>query len=427
MPRFYPITSPHGLSLVLAVLLVACDDVPSRVSVIDPVFVEACRFSDCSGNGQCSAQADGSPVCLCEVGYGGAQCDGCDGGFHRDSKQRCAPDRRCAEQATNPCGLYGSCDDQQGVIACHCDPGYEGPRCNLCAKGYGRDAYGECLQLVISDGNLSDGGVTTPGKPGKCAANACSGHGDCDDASGQAVCQCSPGYALPDCGSCTAGFHAENGKVCKGDQECLPSTCSGQGTCVMLGNAISCACNEGYAGARCESCEAGYHRDGTGACVNDPVCTSNAVGTPTRLDFESFTTFPEFENNCISGVMLDTARLALTSIAADGDVWACAANTVYGLSTKHVFLEAGTLGPAQLIFGGPVSQLSFDYGARSALALEVLADGKAVATLTAARRTHGSQMFTFDPPVKLVELRSLNQNTHQIGIDNIVYTLSTCP
>jgi len=291
--------------------------------VIDPVFVEACRFSDCSGNGQCSAQRDGTPLCLCEVGYGGPQCDGCEAGFHRDSKQRCAPDRRCAEQTTNPCGLYGSCADQEGVIACHCDPGYEGPRCNLCANGYGRDAYGECLQLVISDGNLTDAGVTMPDKPGKCA----------------------------------------DGKV----------------------------------------------------------------GTPTRVDFESFTTFPEFENNCISGVTVDTAGLALTSIAADGEVWACAPNTLYGLSTKHVFLEAGTLGPAQLIFSGAISQLSFDYGARSALSLEVLADGKAVATLTAARRMHDSQMFTFDPPARLIELRSLNQSTQQIGIDNIVYTLSACP
>src|SRR4029079_11225722 len=131
---------------VLALLL-GCDDGGERASTVAPVFGDGCRFAECGGHGDCAEAEDGSPMCLCEVGYGGDDCSACERGFHVDALGRCAPDRACAEQETPPCGQHGTCDDSDGVIMCACDPGYEGPRCTLCRSGWGRNEFGECLQL----------------------------------------------------------------------------------------------------------------------------------------------------------------------------------------------------------------------------------------------------------------------------------------
>ncbi len=463
------------LTFALISLLCACgDELPASATLIDPIFGAACRYTTCSDHGQCQSLPDGSPSCLCEVGYGGAACASCERGFHRDSKQRCAPDRSCVEQTSNPCGLYGSCDDQTGVIACSCDPGYEGPRCNLCANGYGRDAFGECLQLVISDGPDMD---LPPGS--KCTPLTCTGRGECDDSAGSVQCACDAGYGGLRCETCAAGFHEAAAQDCVIDEECRPTTCAGQGTCTDSGESLTCVCNVGYSGMRCDACALGYHRDGAQACVVDEVCDldtcgdygecavnagvatcacdpgyagqscadcadgyvrnsslgicvatmckGNPIKGPASVTFEDATTFPEYENNCVSGVAVNTAELSFTSIADDGVVWSCSANTLYGLDSKHVFVEAGSLGPAQLIFRGKIATLSFDYGARSALALQVLADGRAVGTLTAARRSKGSQSFTFSPPSMLIELRSVSGSTQQLALDNLTYSPPPCP
>src|SRR5262245_46559369 len=132
-------------------LLAGCDSAtpPSHVPVISPVYGDPCRYSECSTHGQCAAADAGGPFCLCDVGYAGARCEVCEPGFHLDALNRCAPDRSCAAQASNPCGTHGGCDDRTGVIACECDLGYEGPRCTLCASGYERSPHGECLALFL--------------------------------------------------------------------------------------------------------------------------------------------------------------------------------------------------------------------------------------------------------------------------------------
>ncbi len=356
--------------------LVACgSEVPSTATVISPVFGDPCRFETCSKHGACAEGDNGGPRCLCDVGYAGVACDSCEAGSHIDSKGRCAPDRKCDEQKLNPCGPSGSCDDKTGVIACHCDPAYEGPRCTLCKPGYGRDRFGDCLQLVLGPHRDAGTGTvdpvedaTTPAGP--CTADSCRGHGQCDEVGGRA----------------------------------------------------DCTCEQGYVGAACAACAPGYLRDGHGRCTLGTACLSGSG----ELDFEGNSAFPTFEDNCVSRVAVNTRDLIITSLGGDGEVWACARNTLYGLDTAHVFVEAGIENSAELIFSGPVSRVTFDYGARTELALDVLGDGKVAHRLAASRRTHGSTSYGFDPPVTMLAFHSVNGATQQLAIDNVVYTAAVC-
>jgi hypothetical protein len=586
------------LALAALTLLAACgDDAPSSATVLEPSFGDACAYEHCSEHGQCMAAPGGGPMCLCNVGYGGSKCTHCESGFHLDAKGRCAPDRSCAEQDTDPCGAHGSCDDSDGVIMCGCDPGYEGPRCTLCSSGFGRGDFGECLMLVL-DGT---GGSTAPppaieppamqpgtaepppapalcttascngngacdGETGrivctceaaysgarcascaanyrrdshdacvpfdKCTAGACGDHGRCDDATGLIACTCDPGHAGDTCGECAPGFHA-SGMDCVLDQECLPSSCAGQGTCAVSAGSVSCTCNAAYSGAHCEHCATGYHRNladdtcavdevcatgdcgdhgscddstgvvtcacddgyepredcrtcapgfhdtGDGSCALDEACQPGACSTHSVCDessgvvecscdpgyqgttcdacasgyyrdhasgacvlfdchtnpisgaglmtFEDVLWFPGYTNNCGTKADVNTDDVRLTSISGDGDVWSCAASDIYAMSTRHVLLEAGATGPAELTFSGPISSLAFDYAAKSNLELELLGDGAVISTLGAARKSHASLSFTFDAPITVFALRSTSEFTNEIALDNIAYTPPACP
>src|SRR5262245_52228874 len=173
-----------AVAACLAALGSCGDDAPDHARLVAPVFKDPCRYDQCSEHGACAVGEASGPVCLCEVGYRGAVCDGCEPGFHFDSMGRCVPDRSCAEQEVDPCGIHGTCNDELGVIACECEEGYEGPRCNLCASGRVPDV-GDCLELVIVRGSGGDGTNAPPtgndaGAPvaDACVEEDCNGHGD---------------------------------------------------------------------------------------------------------------------------------------------------------------------------------------------------------------------------------------------------------
>jgi hypothetical protein len=454
---------------LVCALLPACHDSADRATVIDPVYEDPCRFTSCSDHGLCMATEQGTPECLCDVGYATSSCAHCEPDFHIDARGRCASDRACAELSSNPCGLYGSCDDSLGVIGCHCDPAYEGPRCTLCKTGYGRNEFGECLELVLSDGSMPDpltpcgadpchGHGTCSDQEGEvscaceagyegmrcdrcgsgyhrdvedacvvneaCAPNQCGEHGSCQDSSGQALCFCEDRYAGERCNDCAVGFHPGEGG-CVLDEQCQAHSCPEHASCEDATGHVVCTCAEGYAGPKCGGCAAGYARDAHGECV-EFVCDGNPIGAPGRVDWDMRSDFPSFDNNCISGLSADNEDVAFTSIGGDGQVWSCATNTVYHLDSNHVFLEAGQAGPAELAFRGPIADLTFDYAARSALALEIRADGVVVRTLTAIRRSTGTITLSFSPPISLLSLRSIGDATNQIALDNIVYTPPAC-
>lgn len=123
--------------------------------------------------------------------------------------------------------------------------------------------------------------------PGAC--NEANGGGVCDDGSGAVVCTCNDGYDGARCDACAAGFLARDGA-------CVPATCgadtcnegNGGGSCDDGGGEVVCECSEGYVGASCRSCAAGFHavraavceRDTRAACAALPSGPTGEVQAP---------------------------------------------------------------------------------------------------------------------------------------------------
>ncbi|RLB50539.1 MAG: hypothetical protein DRJ42_18665, partial [Deltaproteobacteria bacterium] len=92
------------------------------------------------------------------------------------------------------------------------------------------------------------------GAPGDCTIEGCADPGRIclanDD--GSARCECPEG-TLEEAGECVA----------LGD--CMEGECGAHGTC----DGAQCFCEAGFAGPRCELCDAGFHDDGAGGCSDD--------------------------------------------------------------------------------------------------------------------------------------------------------------
>lgn len=296
------------------------------------VLDASCQVNSCSTHGTCTAGTS-SVSCACDTGYAGTSCQNCASGFHRDAAGACVADESCT--ANDPC-VNGTCGDAGGVVTCSCDPGYAGAVCNTCAPGFHDDGSGTCMLdqqcMPTSCGSAqagtcaANGGVVSctcnTGYTGTycascatgyhldasgscvadqtCAANDPCVHGTCDDTGGIVSCACAAGYAGSNCDGCAAGFHDDGSGACVLDQQCTTTTCSGSlaGACSVTGGVAGCACNTGYTGTYCDTCATGYHRDATFACVADESC---AVTNP-----------------CVNGVCLDA-----------GGVVSCACNTGY--------------------------------------------------------------------------------------------------
>jgi len=103
-------------------------------------------------------------------------------------------------------------------------------------------------------------------------ANACSGHGRCDDGlSGTGVCACEGGYAGESCDVCAGGFYGY--PTCTSCD--ASTTCSDHGTCNSSG---ACDCDTGYAGAACDECAGGYYGPMCTACLGGASNPCNGHG-----------------------------------------------------------------------------------------------------------------------------------------------------
>ncbi|XP_048488928.1 laminin subunit alpha [Plutella xylostella] len=132
------------------------------------------------------------------------------------------------------------------VEQCQCPSAYRGASCEQCAEGHYR---------------LSSGPHA-----GFCVPCQCNGHsGTCDVNTG--VClSCEDNTMGEHCEQCIPGYH---GDATGGTpRDCLICACpmpyvsnNFATGCELSGNGslISCTCREGYAGARCEFCAAGYY------------------------------------------------------------------------------------------------------------------------------------------------------------------------
>ncbi|QDG50151.1 hypothetical protein FIV42_05200 [Persicimonas caeni] len=232
-------------SVICLVGLAACDETGGNAvdtGLADASFdaspdtgdadMQACAPNPCTDENRTACVESGAGyVCQCDEGY--VNVDG-----ECLSENGCLPDT---------CNDHGTCSEEGGGPSCACEEGYAGERCESCdeAAGYRDDGQGNC--------------VLRP-----CEPNPCQGENEeCVADGADAVCVC------------IAGTHEEGGE-CVPDTTCGPNSCNGSGTCSDDGGIVECACDAGWAGDFCNSCDAanGYHDDGQGGCTQDP-CLPN--------------------------------------------------------------------------------------------------------------------------------------------------------
>ncbi|HEY3355634.1 MAG TPA: hypothetical protein VGQ83_20450, partial [Polyangia bacterium] len=106
-----------------------------------------------------------------------------------------------------------------------------------------------------------------------CIVDPCTGspcvHGTCTPSGSVALCACEPGYADARCQSCAPGYHVE-GLACVAGSPCAEDPCV-YGTCQSVGGQATCACAVGYAGVHCDECAPGYHPQDL-RCVGESPC-----------------------------------------------------------------------------------------------------------------------------------------------------------
>lgn len=128
-----------------------------------------------------------------DAGGGGAGC----GADEQDNDG----DGTCAPACTaDTCSGHGGCDDGSGEALCDCALGFAGDDCGMCEVGYEGD---DCAACADGFQDLDDDGTCLPA----CGVDTCGASGSCDDATGQVVCLCRPGFEGDDCGTaCPADF-----------------------------------------------------------------------------------------------------------------------------------------------------------------------------------------------------------------------------
>lgn len=215
-----------------------------------------CLPNPCMNDGVCTSSGVGSFFCICQLGYGGTQCQ-------NNLDDPCDP---------NPC-VGGTCSVLFGdVPTCQCPPGStlasDGVTCedvDECATD-----NGGCEQLCTNDapgyacGCTSGYDLATDGVSCDDVDECSTDNGGCDqhctNLDGGRACTCDPGYALdPD------------GATCADIDDCPIDACDNGGTCVdeLLG--WRCDCGTDYKGATCGLAV------GCGACSDDRTLSDDPL------------------------------------------------------------------------------------------------------------------------------------------------------
>jgi hypothetical protein len=121
--------------------------------------------------------------------------EGGGGGGCGEDEQDNDGDGTCAPACTaDTCSGHGGCDDGSGVALCDCALGFAGDDCGTCEVGYEGE---DCAACADGFQDRDDDGTCLPG----CEVDACDNGGSCDDATGEVVCLCRPGFEGVDCGT----------------------------------------------------------------------------------------------------------------------------------------------------------------------------------------------------------------------------------
>lgn len=119
----------------------------------------------------------------------------------------------------------------------------------------------------------SSGPTVTYQKDGTaCDAAACNNHGTCAYKDTHPVCTCAEGYAGLVCQGCAEGLHRASDDSCVADEVCTPTQCGDYGMCSVAAGRTTCACQAGYGGLLCDTCRAGHHKLEDGSCAQDESC-----------------------------------------------------------------------------------------------------------------------------------------------------------
>lgn len=223
------------------------------------VLDERCRDTSCSSAGTCT-DSEGGIACVCQVGRAGERCERCDTGYAFDTSGACVPSALCGD--TNPCGPRGTCEDGATFATCRCETGWAGPTCEICYPGYHDDGAGDCVLDAT------------------CGPSTCSGVGTCTGDGGIVSCVCPTGASGTFCELCATGYHRDGSGVCAADELCVGTACGEDGSCIVVAGETQCLCDRGYAGAACDGCAPGFH-EASGACVLDETCLPGTCGAGT--------------------------------------------------------------------------------------------------------------------------------------------------
>ena len=244
-------------------------------------ILSVCFGYDC-GNGTCSV-VGGNPTCTCNTGYTGTTCADCNTAANY-VESIATPDtcvlNPCLAQT---CSGHGTCTQSAtDTASCACSAGYTGPVCAGCDTGNGYIASTLTLGTCI---------------PTPCTASACNSHGTCTVVNDAASCACATGWTGPACATCAAGYTGAACDTCDTANgyvastlvpgtcilnPCAGNTCSGHGTCGVVNDAASCTCTTGYTGALCAACDTtnGYVASVAtpGTCILNPCTAGTCSG-----------------------------------------------------------------------------------------------------------------------------------------------------
>ncbi|WAQ94333.1 FBP1-like protein [Mya arenaria] len=189
------------------------------------------------------------------------------------------------ECASSPCLNGGLCEDRINSYICHCVPGLTGDRC--------QSDVNHCLSQPCSNNGVCLDGlnnftcVCRPGFTGitcdininECASQPCQNRGICVDEINGYICICPIGFMGLRCEIsrfCFIGvvivYHItllRTTTIQININECVPTPCSNNATCVDLAGGYNCICAPGYTGS---CCELDINECASDPCSNGGLC-----------------------------------------------------------------------------------------------------------------------------------------------------------
>ena len=181
---------------------------------------------------------------------------------------------KCAAMFRTPLQAIAVCSFLSLFAACRpagstCVPG----RSEACTCATGSAGMQTCNSAGDGFAECQCAGATCA----TAGASRCGAHGACQDAMTGPTCTCAAGYAGADCSACARGFQDNDS-----DGTCTAScataaSCGAHGACTDVSGTATCDCDDGYTGAACAACAAGFQdADGNGSCK--PTCTTAMLG-----------------------------------------------------------------------------------------------------------------------------------------------------